>query len=150
MSIIYEALKKVEGSFVLAQEKKPAAEDKSGPKRYSYFLYLLLIVAAGFLAANTVFNLLSGQVKNTAPAPLAVTAAPPADTAVVLTYTPPPQPPAFTLNGIFFSQEEGFALINNQIVKNGDEVDGAKVVRIGPDEVELEAAGLAIKLSCSK
>ena len=39
------------------------------------------------------------------------------------------------LNGIFFSQEEGYALVNNHIVKVGDKVGGALVKRIDVNEV---------------
>ncbi len=54
---------------------------------------------------------------------------------------------SLVLNGVFFSEDEGYALINNQIVKVGDVVDGATVKRIDLNEVELETAGSTIKLS---
>ena len=54
---------------------------------------------------------------------------------------------SFVLNGIFFSRDEGYALINNQIVKMGDTVDGATVLRIAEEEVELNSSGTSIKLT---
>lgn len=52
------------------------------------------------------------------------------------------------LNGVFFSENEGYALINNRIVKEGDALEGVTVKRIKLDEVELEAEdGSTIKLS---
>jgi len=58
-------------------------------------------------------------------------------------------PPVFTLNGVFFSGNEGYALINNRIVKQGDKIDGATVVQIFLDEVDLDFGGSIIKLSSS-
>lgn len=54
------------------------------------------------------------------------------------------------LNGIFFSQEEPYALINNQIVKETETIGGATVKRIKVDEVELERQGSIITLKKSK
>ena len=55
--------------------------------------------------------------------------------------------PLLVLNGIFFSENQGYALINNRIVKEGDTVDGAIVDRISLDGVDLNSGGLVIKLS---
>jgi len=51
------------------------------------------------------------------------------------------------LSGVFFSQDEGFAIINDEVVAEGDVVGKARVVRIGFNEVELESEGKTIKLS---
>jgi hypothetical protein len=51
-----------------------------------------------------------------------------------------------TLNGVFFSEDEGYALINNQITQEGDVVAGAKVMKITVDEVELEIDGRLVKI----
>jgi len=50
------------------------------------------------------------------------------------------------LNGIFFSGSDGYALINNQIVKAGDELAGAVVLRITLDGVELKRGDKTINL----
>lgn len=61
----------------------------------------------------------------------------------------PALPASLVLNGIFFSQDDGYyALVNNKIVKVGDDIDGAKVRHIDFDNVELESeAGLLVQLS---
>ena len=59
----------------------------------------------------------------------------------------PPSQASFILNGIFFSNNDGYALINNQIVRVNDYVDGAKVGLITANIVELDNAGQTITLS---
>ncbi len=56
---------------------------------------------------------------------------------------------ALVLNGIFFSQDNGYyALINNKIVKEGDDIEGAIVKSIDLNNVELESkGGKLVKLS---
>jgi len=54
---------------------------------------------------------------------------------------------ALVLNGIFFSEGQGYALINNQIVKESDVIDGAKVLKITSDAVELDSSGTKITLT---
>ena len=53
----------------------------------------------------------------------------------------------FVLNGIFFSDNDGYALVNNQIVRKNDRVDGAKVSLITANSVELDNAGQTITLT---
>lgn len=55
-------------------------------------------------------------------------------------------PPSFSLNGIFFDEAQPYALINNEVVKQGDNIQGAKVVRILVGEVDLEWEGESIEL----
>lgn len=156
MSIIYDALKKVERSQNLNPEIKINKADKA---RHKIYLIYALVVVLGFFAANLLWgflikplpekvNVASGDAVKIAKAqeikPVAPTPAPSPAAAT------PETKPELTLNGIFFSEDEGYALINNQIVKQGDTVDGAKVVRIDVAEVELESQGSVIKLSCSK
>lgn len=155
MSIIYDALKKVEQSQGSSLQTKIDKPDKPGPKVYVTYV---LIVLMGIIVASIFWGLFIKP-------PLATDVASNVDAAskVILLpnkpipeTTPPLQPPAvvkseprttFTLNGIFFSQNEGFALINNQIVKEGDNIGSAKVLLIRLDEVELESDGSLIKLS---
>ena len=53
----------------------------------------------------------------------------------------------FVLNGIFFSDNDSYALINNQIVRENDYVDAAKVSSITANTVELDNAGTTITLT---
>jgi len=169
MSIIYDALKKVEGKvdapganpMNLKVEKLPAIRPKRKIK--VYFLYVLVITLS-MVIANIAFSLImrsnklfakrvnesvkslknltiprAQELPKTLPASAVIPAAP--------TIPKKPAPPALTLNGIFFSEEEGYALINNQILRIGESIEGATVKRINENEVELEFDGAPIKLS---
>jgi len=157
MSIIYDALKKVEEANT-AGAKPEAAKQKKHPehKVKSYFLYAL-IVCLGFFIGNLVFGFLSSPA---APKSLSIAKKRyPAKTGIKVKPAPLPfiMPPAaevkkeqqgsWVLSGIFFSENEGYALINNQIAKEGDVIDGATVKRINLDGVDLESAGSTVKLS---
>lgn len=51
------------------------------------------------------------------------------------------------LNGILFSSDKSFALINNSVVKEGDKIADAIVVQIKEDYVELENKTSRFKLT---
>lgn len=167
MSIIYDALKKVETSLTDDAKTKIDKGVKSQPK--IYLLYALMI-CLGFFMANIFYGWLSQKkpaLKTTdivtkdqplidkkepvsAPTPTLPTVALQTGTSVetkMKTQKEPLHP--FTLNGVFFSGGEGYALINNRIVKKGDKIERASVVQIFLDEVELELDGSIIKLSNS-
>jgi hypothetical protein len=180
MSIINEALKKTEEYLQKnATQDNPLPPKPTAPKP---FLLYILILLAGLLLGNFIFNLLSHKLqgnglasnstqvhglssfrqsqaeshkiqttqtpkKNTLPA-IQTTNSPPA---AALPSQPPeekkPKESSFVLNGIFFSDNDGYALVNNQIVRENDYVDGAKVGLITPNTVELDNAGQTITLS---
>ena len=161
MSIIYDALKKVEKSNSVT----PKVEGKkntfsAGPKTKTYLLYIL-VVCLGAAIANMFLGVFAKPVKvvkaNKAVAlPILHSAAPAKELQPVVPSSPPAEPrkqpefPPLVLNGVFFSQAEGYALINNRIVKEGDTVDGALVKRIRLEEVELEFEGSVTKLSTNR
>jgi len=172
MSIIYDALKKVEktnfsypAAAADAQNQKKAVPYK--PSKRALLLYSFAVVFSLFLG-NIVYSFISGpyktaqrtetrQEKPQAPSlpPAPVPAPKEAPAAQVLPVkieetTVQKAPPPFALSGVFFSQDEGYALINNHIVKEGDVVGGATVKRINMDEVELVYDGSSIKLSAGK
>ena len=158
MSIIYEALKKVASSI----DKKPQVTTPAAKSKRKVYLLYVLIVSLGFAIANIFFNFvvkppesrvnLPAVKAGPAPVSLSLPSAKPSlpkDAAVA------PQPDQekeefqaeFTLNGVFFSQDKGYALINNRIVEEGDLVEGSRVERITLEEVELKSPnGSAIKL----
>ncbi|MDP3732773.1 MAG: hypothetical protein Q8R31_07130 [Candidatus Omnitrophota bacterium] len=156
MSIIYDALKKVEMSHT--DDSKTKIEKGFKPKPKVYLLFALM-VCLGLFAANILYewlipkhslntdDIVTGaqpliDKKQNVPGysqPSAGT--PPLQTSASVT------PPPFALNGVFFSGAEGYALINNRIVKKGDKIDGATVMQISLDEVDLEFGGSIIKLS---
>jgi hypothetical protein len=53
---------------------------------------------------------------------------------------------SWQLNSILYSGQRQHAIINNQLVRKGGSVDGARLVRIEPDSVRLVAGGKPIKL----
>lgn len=53
----------------------------------------------------------------------------------------------WVLNSILYSSQRKHAIINNKLVKKGDLIKGAKLVRLRPDSVRLLARGKAIDLT---
>ncbi|MBT3206169.1 MAG: hypothetical protein HOM14_05455 [Gammaproteobacteria bacterium] len=53
---------------------------------------------------------------------------------------------AFELNSILYSSNRQHAIINNQLVKKGDIINGAKLVGLKPDGVRLLSKGKFIDL----
>lgn len=171
MSIIYDALKKVEESGIREDKAETGAVR---PRRHNYKAYLFYGVAAcaGLFIMNFFFSLLSRpkereklSVAQQPPQPAPYSAQPQQE---ILAPAQQLQPDAsqiqdqpvesgsfvemtskgpLILNGIFFSEGQGYALINNHIVKQGDTVDGAAVKSIAADEVELEIDGKSLKLA---
>ncbi len=159
MSIIHEALKKVEAANNPQAKAKPVAGNKANLK--AYLLYLV-VAALGFLSANLIFSFFTKPLHKAYPAAKQGIAnrVKPVELKPAI-QPPPPQPPippeeaaqgkvaptSLTLNGVFFSGEQGYALINNEIVKEGDKIAGATVVRITLEGVELKTSDSGIKLS---
>ncbi|MDD5252366.1 MAG: hypothetical protein WC060_00185 [Candidatus Omnitrophota bacterium] len=52
----------------------------------------------------------------------------------------------FILNGIFFSDNKGYAIVNNQIVKEKDSIEGVNVEKITANTVELNNEGKIVSL----
>ncbi len=155
MSIIYDALKKVERSGQLIA---PVKTEKSVSRRRIFLVYALVVVS-GIMLAKAFWWKFTGlisrnpEVSLAAKPPEEVKKIAPLQTSSVLDYNPAPAAPEsrpFVLNGIFFSGEEGYALINNQVVKAGDLVNGALVKSISQEAVELDSEGEVIKLSYSR
>jgi hypothetical protein len=164
MSIIYDALKKAEKTIHGNLETDIHIKPQNSNLKFKLIALYVGIICLGLIAGNIIFNYLSRPKKT-----IAMNAQPlinpPVDKKSAVekeAESSPKQPiptlPAienearepFVLNGIFFSQDEPFALINNQIVRIGDTVDGALVLRITAKEVELNSAGATIKLSRSR
>ncbi|MDP2937944.1 MAG: hypothetical protein Q8N72_01675 [Candidatus Omnitrophota bacterium] len=167
MSIIYDALKKVEASG--ANDSKTKIDKGFKPKPKIYFLYAL-VICFGFFIANIFYEWLFPKL-SLKTANIVTKGQPPTDKEqAVSSYSQPSSeaatsqtsapmqtkietqketPPSLTLNGVFFSGNEGYALINNRIVKQGDKIGGATIVQISLDEVDLEFDGSIIKLSDS-
>lgn len=152
MSIINEALKKTEQYIQENEVKKNPLPDKKGGPRL--FLLYILILLAGIFLSSFIFRLLGDKIKTTQPQKKAAIAIqepailPPLHEEPILPEEEKKAPEtAFVLSGIFFSDNDGYALVNNQIVRENDLVDGAKVARITANTVELDSAGKLIILS---
>lgn len=165
MSIIYDALQKVQNNISKETAAPQAKNDapKASPAKTKikpYFIYILAL-CLGLVLSNFAYNFVSEK-KNSAP--VRVTPAPRLVTPPVSPVKQPPvvQPlnsqepsnpnatgaePALMLNGVFFEQGEGYALINNKILRLGDEIDGAKITEITIDGVSLDSNGKTIKLA---
>jgi len=164
LSIIYDALKKVEKAFETNTKVVPGKKDGKAKPQFKLYLIYAIVVCLGLFIANGVF-VFSTQPKKTIAKPLqpalTLPQTPAEATLPKITKIEPPEARKISLDtkrraqsdliltGIFFSGEEGFALINNHIVKVGEVVGGAKVLRITLDEVELETAQGLIKLTVS-
>lgn len=167
MSIIYDALKKIEKFNSPDSKLELSKEDKRPKPRTRIYLIYALVVCAGLFLGNIIFKFLPQPSLNpprVLPKPAAAPV--PAKFSTKTSLFPPVSAnkplsifrdlrkesrkeakEAWVLNGVFFSENEGCALINNQIVKEGDVVGGATVKRIELGEVELEISGSVFKLS---
>lgn len=171
MSIIYDALKKV-GQADKLTAGLPAARPSSFTPAHKPKVYLLYILAVTVVVITAVllFNPFkkaisinpqetpqtppvdiapAGAMDIEQPSGLNPDAGVPADQAAFSTEPlkeEEPLPPALVLNGVFISDNETYALVNNQIVKIGDTIDGAVVQKIAMNEVELGFAGKTIQL----
>ncbi len=155
MSIIYDALKKVEES------KEVQASLKSGRLKHSnlkYYASYAVVVILGVIVARVIFSFSLKTVSW--PAVIK-----PPEEKTVLTSVLAPDPQAviapvveepkkiaryekFVLSGIFYSDQDSYAVVNNRVVKAGDAVDEATVAKINSDNVLLRAAdGQEIKLT---
>lgn len=154
MSIINEALKKAEQS-IHNNSAKETLPPETKPSAKPYILYILILVAGLFLS-NFIFTLLS-RTKTPAALKIAESAVKTPTKEIAAEPTPviPPAPlleenKAFILNGIFFSDNDGYALVNNQIVRENDLVDTATVKTITANTVELDNAGKIITLATQR
>ncbi len=167
MSIINDALKKVDRS----REQKTDAPSGVKPKRNpALYLAYVVIGCLGFFTAKTAYVFINSyfSARFSQGKPLEKNIGLPAARAPVKqagTLPAVPQPQAqetkkalvqpssdmpdasgFVLNGVFFSDNVGFALINNHIVKEGDSIEGAVIQKITMDEVDLSINGSTVKI----
>lgn len=162
MSIIYDALKKVQKNN--GDSKTPPETTLQSAKtktKLNPALIYVLVVCLGLFLGNLAYSHLvranlavaakrmPSSAKISAPLPL-----PPVKPGVAPAINPetagapaPNPEPSLVLNGVFFEQGDGYALINNKIVRLGDEVEKAKVKKISINGVDLEFEGKVIKLA---
>ncbi len=127
-----------------------------------YLLYALFVLA-GIAVTKVAFDALTPHAsasarKAAAPVAAAAPQRPAPVAAVAVSGTPATSPidvmkkkvkqiaEPYELNGIYISGDEACALVNNQEVMEGEEVDGAKVVKITEDGVDLSRDNKIIHL----
>jgi hypothetical protein len=149
-----------------SEEVKQAMRDKHRKQKLKKIPHYVLAVLLGLYVSNQFFGFLTPSkyipVAFTKPLLAKKTPSPPAPSwppqpavnekpglleNIPLLPAPKKETKTLTLNGIFFSKEQGYALINNRVVKTGDTIGNAKVVKIKPEEVELEQDGNPLKLT---
>lgn len=162
MSIIYEALKKL-GRHPSVQSQSGETGQPGLPRKIKIIpvaAYIVLVIL-GMLVAKKGFDYLFPkpvstlpirQTHPTVPAPALppdpVVVPPPPAAEVKAEAVPEPAPEEkYVLNGVFSSGNENYALINNQIVKQGDQLEEAIVEKITLDAVELKTLEGPIKLT---
>lgn len=141
MSIIYDALKKAQSHFTFSspEQKKPGA-----------LLWIgVALIFLGFLGCGFALML----VINSANQKTVVKLVPPQKQAeekkpilnIPMIFKSENQ--QLVLNGIITMEGEYLALINNQILKEGDYVQNMRIISITKDRVELYSKGKLILLT---
>ena len=137
MSIIYEALKKVENKLDLTGKNNIVADTRRVMQKKPYYSYIVVVVI-GIALASVTYNVITKSYLQRV---------------VKITgneYGPAKLGNEITLNGIVFTGDSNYALINNQIVKEGDAVMGITIKRITSEVVELDKNGVLYRLSNKK
>ena len=66
-----------------------------------------------------------------------------------VTPQPPPKPPVIfpnlVINGVIWNTDRPQAIINNQVVDEGDNIEGLTIVKIRKNEIEVSLEGVAKK-----
>ena len=139
MSIIYDALKKIEKKEgVIPQGKEPEA----GDKRKKGFPWVLILIPAIVISAS-LFILHARKravvkAKDIAEVVLPVAPIPIAQEDYSNTTSGNEFSPGdYVLEGIIYSREDPVAIINGKIFKVKEKVDDLEVANITPDNVEL-------------
>ena len=149
MSIINEALKKTQSSISNLQGKPSSPGNFGSPGNPPSSGRALLIVIVLIVGGIIFYVALSPKpVKSTArrisPPPASVQ-----EVAVTPKPTTEPAPtpkPELTLYGIISSADGKTALINSEILKEGDTILGKKILKIYDNRVELDDSGKVMTL----
>jgi hypothetical protein len=128
VSLILEALKKVERERAAAQ---PHGFLVVGPATWAGSRSNAAWIAAVFAAALVAGGVVYVFTRPAAPAPAAIAAPAPR----------PARDPELRLSAISERDGRPVAVVNDRVVGEGDTVEGARVVRIGAAEVDVEVGG---------
>jgi hypothetical protein len=156
LSIIYDALKKLEKNVAgnIASKGNENTPRATGPKKSNkqvlVFILIILIALSSFKIASNLFG--KPKLKPSAMLATVISHVPLTPPSSVSSEEEPAVnliEPKLILSGLYFQGDEGYALINNRIVKVGDIIQGARVKEIGLDKVALEFDGRIISLTNS-
>lgn len=133
MSLILEALKKVERERAASEPRGFLVVGSSTWGSRSNAGWIAGIVAAAVIAGGAVYL----ATRSAAPAAPAVAAMP------AEAQPAPVAPPAPELRLTAISARDGapIAVVNDTVVREGDRVDGARILVIAPTEVVVEVGG---------
>ncbi|MFH1338676.1 MAG: hypothetical protein ABIH40_02370 [Candidatus Omnitrophota bacterium] len=139
MSIIYDALKRVEGKTEGDTKLNAGSPGRKNPKLSKAIFVVFFLIVLGS-ASLLVINISKKSAPHTSPVPGAPKI--------------PPETPlrskggsGLSLSGVFFSDGEYVALINDRMVRVGDYIGEAQVVKIESDGVEIKFKDSTLRLS---
>lgn len=138
MSIIHDALRKVETSAYVQSGPVLPRRKKSHTPLIVYILLPAVIVGAIY----TLWSLLPKDKRAGNIADAAVRTDPAKEAELIQGLKK-----RYLLNGVFFSDGTGYALINNQIVNKGDLFEGMRILLIFEDSVMLDKDGVFFLLN---
>jgi type II secretory pathway component PulC len=151
LSIIYDALKKVEKASGKNSPDKNVNKTNNKPRPILIIIFLILLITFGINLSNS----LSKRPK-AKPAVSSIPAVEPVQELLSPAQEEKPealkkpaqvQEPILNLSGIFFEKKKGYALINNQILSVKDTIQGATVKEISLNKVVLEFEGREITIN---
>ena len=152
MSIIYDALKKVEEKLPGPAAGSPAVPGIT-PLKIGLLATAVLLAGYGLAAlafsSRYVQDLIRGDTAVPAALPQPRTAGAP-QSAPLPRAVRPAQKTSYILNGVFSANNANYALVNNTIVQAGDMIGAAKVTSITAEGVDLEENGQPVRLSTKK
>jgi type II secretory pathway component PulC len=151
LSIIYDALKRIDKPKENNAIGEKAASPAANKKNKTILLYVLIILVGLFLG-NLVFSLITRPKIKTPQITKEPKASsqnlPVASAKTTAEEIPAPSAtPSLVLNGVFFEKNKGYALINNRILYAGEQIEGATVKEITLNKVNLDFDGKTITLN---
>jgi|GEM_PF-4852853 len=163
MSIIYDALKRIEKKAKDTEySSENAKRDTRKSRRIGYILLILLVLCLVALfvdKSSTKRYFVERSPTDKHPmfpkvSRIAMTGEEKTPAKVMPLSEPESKPPSadkklplFYLSGIFFSDGEYLALINDQLVQADDFIEGAQVQKIDSDGVEIKFGESSFRLS---
>jgi hypothetical protein len=149
---------------------KSESQTKTSKFNFKSFLLYALLVFLGIIAARFVFSFLSSrlnpnpqssrspksqglvQLKKIMPAPTqarspGISASKNSEPITAIKKKIIQSVNPYILNGVYFSGDKGYALINNQILEEGDTIGEATVEKISLESVELKIKDKTVRLT---